>query len=54
MHSLTKKLTLGGGGVFIFKPWNSIEIFYETEIIQFGAITTEWAYPRKHCWKRFL
>ena len=47
MGSLTKKPTFFG-----FTSWNLIKIFYETEIIQFSAITTEWQYPRKHCWKR--
>ena len=42
MGDLTDKLTL----------WNRIKIFDETEIVQLSAITTEWLYPRKHCWKR--
>ena len=32
--------------------WNHIEILYKIEIVQISAITTEWPYPRKHCWKR--
>ena len=36
----------------IFTSSNSIKIFYETEIVRFSAISTEWPYPRKHCWKR--
>ena len=49
MYSLTKKNTFFG---FIFPPWNNIEIFYETKIVRFSAITTEWPYPKKHDWKR--
>ena len=26
--------------------------FYEIEIVRFSAFTSEWPYPRKHCWKR--
>ena len=28
------------------------QIFYNTKIVRFSAITTEWPYPRKRCWKR--
>ena len=30
----------------------ALNFFYETEIVRFSAITTEWLYPRKHCWNR--
>ena len=48
MSGLTEKTFFG----FIFTPWNSIEIFYETEIVQFSVITIEWPYPREYCWKK--
>ena len=49
MDGLTEKPTYFS---FIFTPWKRIEIFYESDIIGFCAITTKWPNPKKHGWKR--
>ena len=37
---------------FYFHTLKLHKFFYETKIIWFSAITTEWSYPRKYWWKR--
>ena len=49
MDGLTKKQTFFRFHLHSMKPHRN---FYETKIVRFSAITTEWPYPKKHDWKR--